>query len=160
VDDFGINYIGRDNAEHLIASINKNYDISSDWKVIAYCGLKLDWDYISGTVDVSMTRYIKAALHTYQHPAPTLTEDAPHQWNAPVYGAKAQYVEDTQDRPALSPKDVTSLQQLGGTLLYNARAVYPPLIMPVNVLASEQTRATAATADKIIKLLNYCTLHP
>jgi hypothetical protein len=32
--------------------------------------------------------------------------------------------------------------------------------MLVNVLASEQTRATAATVDKIIKLLNYCTTHP
>jgi hypothetical protein len=34
------------------------------------------------------------------------------------------------------------------------------LIMLVNVLASEQTRATAATAQKNIKLLNYCTTHP
>jgi hypothetical protein len=32
--------------------------------------------------------------------------------------------------------------------------------MQVNVLASEQTGATSATADKIIKLLNYCTTHP
>jgi hypothetical protein len=32
--------------------------------------------------------------------------------------------------------------------------------MPVNVLASEQSKATAETADKIIKLLNYCTTHP
>jgi hypothetical protein len=32
--------------------------------------------------------------------------------------------------------------------------------MPVNVLASEKTRATAETADKIIKLLNYCATHP
>jgi hypothetical protein len=32
--------------------------------------------------------------------------------------------------------------------------------MPVNVLASEQTRATADTEKKIIKLLNYCTTHP
>jgi hypothetical protein len=31
--------------------------------------------------------------------------------------------------------------------------------MPVNVLASEQTRATAETADTMIKLLNYCTTH-
>jgi hypothetical protein len=35
-----------------------------------------------------------------------------------------------------------------------------PLIMPDNVLASEQTKATAATADKIIKLINYCTMNP
>jgi hypothetical protein len=50
---------------------------------------------------------------------------------------------------------MTHLQQLGGALLYYARAG-----SPVNVLASEQTKATAATADKIIKLLNYCTTHP
>jgi hypothetical protein len=34
------------------------------------------------------------------------------------------------------------------------------LITHVHVLASEQTRDTAATADKIIKLLNYSTTHP
>jgi hypothetical protein len=56
VDDFGINYIGCDNAEHLMASIKNNYDISSDWTGSAYCSLKLDWDYIKGTVDLSMTR--------------------------------------------------------------------------------------------------------
>jgi hypothetical protein len=32
--------------------------------------------------------------------------------------------------------------------------------MPVNLLASEKTKSTAETADKIIKLLNYCTTHP
>jgi hypothetical protein len=55
---------------------------------------------------------------------------------------------------------VIRLQNLGGTFLYCARAVDPTLIMPVNVLASEQTKSTAATVDKIIKLLNYCTTHP
>jgi hypothetical protein len=117
VDDFGIKYIGLDNAEHLMASIKKNDDILSDWEGSAYCGLKLDWDHINGTVDLSMPGYIKADLYKYQHPAPTLPEHAPHQWNMPVYGAKTQYAEDTQDSPVLSSKDVTRLQQLGGTLL-------------------------------------------
>jgi hypothetical protein len=40
------------------------------------------------------------------------------------------------------------------------RAVDPTLILPVNVLASEQTNATTATADKVIKLLDYCATHP
>jgi hypothetical protein len=31
VEDFGINYISHDNAEHLMDSIKKNYDISIDW---------------------------------------------------------------------------------------------------------------------------------
>jgi hypothetical protein len=47
-----------------------------------------------------------------------------------------------------------------GTLLYYARAVDPTLIMPINVLVSEQSKATAVTADKVIKLLNYCNTHP
>jgi hypothetical protein len=149
-----------EDAENLMAAIKKNYDISSDWTGSAYCGLKIDWDYTNGTVDLSMPRYINAALHKFRHPTPTRPENAPDTWNPPVYGATTPYIEDTQDSPALSQKEVTHLQQLGGTLLYYARAVDPTLIMPVNVLDSEQTKATASTADKIIKLLNYCIMHP
>jgi hypothetical protein len=69
-------------------------------------------------------------------------------------------VSDPTPTPALSDKDVNKLQQLTGTLLYYARVVHPPLIMPINVLASEQSNATAMTADKVIKLLNYCNTHP
>jgi hypothetical protein len=138
----------------------KKNDISSDWKGSAYCGLTLEWDYNNKTVNLSMPGYSKAALHKYQHPAPTRPEHAPHKWNPPVYGAKTQYVEDDNNSPALSAKNVTKLQQLTGTLFYYSRAVDPTLIMPINVLASEQTNGTSDTADKVIKLLNYCTTHP
>jgi hypothetical protein len=137
-----------------MTSIKKNYDISSDWKGNAYCGLKIDWDY------TSMHGYIKSALHKYQYPATDRAEHAPHKWNLPVYGANTKYIEDGEEILDLSPKDANRLQQRGCTLLYYDRAVDPTLIMPVNVLASEQTRATADTAVKIIKLLNYCTTHP
>jgi hypothetical protein len=73
---------------------------------------------------------------------------------------QAKYVEDETTSPALSDKDVNKLQQLTGTLLYYARAIDPTLVVPINVLASEQSRATAVTADKVIKLLNYCNTHP
>jgi hypothetical protein len=69
-------------------------------------------------------------------------------------------VSDPTPSPALSDKDVNKLQQLTGTLLYYARDVDPTLIMPINVLASEQSNATEVTADKVIKLLNYCNTHP
>jgi hypothetical protein len=107
-----------------------------------------------------MPGYINAALHKYQEPASTRPEHAPHKWNTPVYCAKTQYVEDHNNIPALSAKNVTKLQQLMGTLLYYVRAVDPTLIIPINVLASEQTKATSETADKVTKLLNYCTTHP
>jgi hypothetical protein len=160
VDDFGVKYVGWEHAEHLMACIKNNYNISSDWNGTAYYGLALDWNYQDRTVDLSMPGYIKAALHKYQHPAPARPEHAPHTWNLPIYGAKTQFVTETTLSPALSDKEVNKLQQLTGTLLYYARAVDPTLIMPINVLASEQSNATEITADKVIKLLNYCNTHP
>jgi hypothetical protein len=160
VDYFGVKYVGREHAEHLMACIRKNYNIFSDWNGAAYCGLTLDWDSKKRTVDLSMPGYIKAALHKYQHPSPARPEHAPHTWNPPIYGPKTQFVNEEITSPALSDKDVNKLQQLTGTLLYYARAVDPTLIMPINVLASEQSNATEVTADKVIKLLNYCNTHP
>jgi hypothetical protein len=145
VDDFGVKYVGREHAEHLMACIQKNYNISSDWNGRAYCGLTLDWDYKNRTVDLSMPGYIKASLHKYQHPAPARPEHAPHTWNSPIYGAKTQFVSDETISPALSDKDVNKLQQLTGTLFYYARAVGPTLIIPINVLASKQSKATEVT---------------
>jgi hypothetical protein len=160
VDDFGVKYVGREHAEHLMACIKKNYNISSDWNGRAYCGLTLDWDYKNGTVNLSMPGYIKTTLHKYQHHAPARPEHAPHTWKPPIYGAKTQFLTEETISPALSDKDVNNLQQLTGTLLYYARAVDTPLIMPINVLASEQSKATHVTADKVIKLLSYCNTHP
>jgi hypothetical protein len=62
--------------------------------------------------------------------------------------------------PPFPTNKVNKLQQLTGTLLYYASAVDPTLIMPINVLASEQSNATEVTADKFIRLLNYCNTHP
>jgi hypothetical protein len=80
-----------------------------------------------------------------------------------VHGANTQYVEDENNRPELSAKYINTIQALMGMLLYYTRAVDPTLIMPINVLSSEQTKATADTsykAIKLIKLLNYCNTHP
>jgi hypothetical protein len=41
VDDFGIKYVGREHAEHLMECIKKNYNISSDSNGSVYCGLTL-----------------------------------------------------------------------------------------------------------------------
>jgi hypothetical protein len=107
-----------------------------------------------------MPGYIKVALPKYRHAAAARPEHAPHTWNPHIYGAKTQYVEDKTTSPALDDKDINKLQQLTGMLLYYSRAVDPTLIMPINVLASEQSKFTAITADKVIKILNYCNTHP
>jgi hypothetical protein len=93
VDDFGVKYVRREHAEHLMTCIKKKYNISSDWNGTAYCCLTLDWDYKNHTVVLYMLGYIKAALHKYQHPALARPEHAPQTWNPPIYGAKTQFFE-------------------------------------------------------------------
>jgi hypothetical protein len=117
VDDFGVNYVGREHAEHLMACIKKNYSISSGWNGTAYCGFTLKWDYKNRTVDLSIPGYIKAALHKYQNPAPARPEHTPHTWNPAIYGAKTQFVIETITSPTLSDKEINKLQQLTVTLL-------------------------------------------
>jgi hypothetical protein len=112
VDDFGVKYVGREHAEHLMTCIKKNCSISSDWNGTAYCGLTLDWDYKYRTVDLSMPGYIKAALHKYQHPAPSRPEHSPHTWNPPIYGAKTQFVSDTKPSPPFRTKMSTNYNNL------------------------------------------------
>jgi hypothetical protein len=70
VDDFRVKYVGREHSEHLMTCSKKEYNISSNWNGTAYCGLALDWDYKDCTLEFSMSGYIKATLHKYQHPAP------------------------------------------------------------------------------------------
>jgi hypothetical protein len=69
-------------------------------------------------------------------------------------------VTEATSSPALSDKEKNKLQQLTGILLYYPRAIDPTLIMPINVLASEQSTATNVTAARVIKLLNYWNTHP
>jgi hypothetical protein len=60
----------------------------------------------------------------------------------------------------LKKTSLFSLKKMSHEFNNYARAVDPTLILPANVLASEHTHATTSTADKMIKLLNYCATHP
>jgi hypothetical protein len=105
VDALGVKYVDREHVEHRMACIKKNYNISSDWKRGAYCGLTLDWDYAERTVNLSMPGYIMASLHNHQHPSPERPEHAPHTWNFPIYFAKTQFVDDETSSPTFSEQD-------------------------------------------------------
>ena len=45
VDDFGVKYVVKDHADHLIRILQEQYKISKDWSGTKYDGLTLDWDY-------------------------------------------------------------------------------------------------------------------
>ena len=45
VDDFGVKYVGKEHAKHLIQTLQDvNYKITTDWDGTNFCGMTLDWD--------------------------------------------------------------------------------------------------------------------
>jgi hypothetical protein len=54
VDDFGVKYTGKENADHLIQALMKDYTISIDLKGEIFCGITLNWEYIKRTVNLSI----------------------------------------------------------------------------------------------------------
>ena len=78
VDDFGVKYENKEDADHLIASIKSTYKLTEDWMGNLYCGISLDWDYVNRTVDISMPGYIKKKLQEYSHVLPGLMQACPY----------------------------------------------------------------------------------
>ncbi len=70
VDGFGVKYVGKENALHLLNTIQKYYKCSCNWDGKRYCGLTIKWDHEGQKVHLSMPTYVKKALQHFQHPPP------------------------------------------------------------------------------------------
>jgi hypothetical protein len=70
VNNFGVKYVGKENALHLLNTIQKHYKCSCDWDGKRYCGLTIKWDYEGRKVHLSMPTYVKKALHMFSNPPP------------------------------------------------------------------------------------------
>jgi hypothetical protein len=53
-----------------------------------------------------------------------------------------------------------NIQKVTGSVFYYARAVDPTVIMPLNGIATEQTKATVKTQEAAYQLLDYLATHP
>ena len=45
VDDFGVKYYSKADAQHLLDSLSENYTHTVDWQGQNFCGLRLEWNY-------------------------------------------------------------------------------------------------------------------
>ena len=54
VDDFGVKYSRKEDVDHLIATLKKDFTPSEDWDGDLYCGITLKWYYVKRTLDISM----------------------------------------------------------------------------------------------------------
>jgi hypothetical protein len=152
-------YVGSEHAEHLKTAQEENYEISTDWDGTLYCGIKLNWDYVARTVDLSMPGYISAVLHRFQHPTPA-RQYASYKMQPINYGAKVQFAAPADTSAPLTESQKLKLQQVIVSLLYYARAVDPKISVALGTLASAQAKVTAATAESMNQLIDYCATHP
>jgi hypothetical protein len=124
-----------------------------------YSGMTLKWDYDKRTCYISMPGYVSNVLSKFQHDAPKHPQHTPSRYVTPVYGAKTQYA--TKDEtPPLTPKQCLTIQKVTGSVLYYARAVDQTVLMPLNDIATEQTKATEKTQAATNKMLDYLATHP
>jgi hypothetical protein len=89
----------------------------------------------------------------YDHPQHTQSRYA-----TPVYVAATQYA--TQDKiPPLTAKQCLNIQKVTGSVLYYARAVGPTVLMPLNDIATEQTKANEKIQATTNQLSDYLATH-
>jgi hypothetical protein len=103
--------------------------------------MTLKWDDQKRTCDISMPGYIANVLNKFQHDTPKHPQHTPSKKVTPIYGARTQYA--TKDEtPLLPAKQCTNIQNITGSVLCYARAVDPTLLMPLNDIDTEHTKAT------------------
>jgi hypothetical protein len=159
VDDFAVKYVGKQHAEHLRNALLKTYELATDWAGTVYSGITLKWDYKNRTCDISMPGYVSNVISKLKHEAPKHLQHTPSRYVTPIYSAKTQYA--TKDgTPPLTSQQCLTIQKVTGSVLYYARAVDPTVIMPLNDIATEQTKATAKTQAATNQLLDYLATHP
>jgi hypothetical protein len=132
---------------------------SLDWYGTVYSGMTLTWDYKHRICDIPMPGYVSNVLSKFQCDAPKHLQHTPSRYVTPVYGAKTQYA--TKDEtPPLTAKKCLTIQKVTGSVLYCARAVDPTVLIPINDISTEQTKATGKKQAATNQLLGYLATHP
>jgi hypothetical protein len=108
--------------------------------------MTLKWDYNKRICDISIPGYGSNILSKFQHDSPKHPQHTPSRYITPVYGVTAQ--------------QCLTIQKVTGSVLYYAIAVDPTVLMPINDIATDQTKATEKTQAATNQMLDYLATHP
>jgi hypothetical protein len=145
VDDFGVAYKTREDAEHLATTLRKLYSITTDWSGTKYVGLSLEFDRAARTVTVSVPGYVSRALTRFgvtKLPHPTNT---PLPFFPPTYGSGVQLAAPEDASAPLSLADATRLREIIGVFLFYAVSVDCTMLVALGRLASAQAKPSYPT---------------
>jgi hypothetical protein len=161
VDNFGVQYTGREHAEHLHATLQAHYDVTTDWEGVKFAGIDLQWDYTKRTCRATMDGYIKEVLLKFHHPRPKKPQHSPHKHHKIVYGADAQLQHiEIDTSPPLDATGIKRVQAIVGCLLYYAQACDNKLLCTLSTISTQQALATQNTLVAVNNLLDHVATYP
>jgi hypothetical protein len=160
IDNFGVKYINKADAEHLLTVLKQDYECDTDWDGTRYLSLTIVRDYKSHKVHLSMPGYIDKVLVRFNHTPPDKPQHQPHPHMVPTYSATIHYDKHINQSPAATKANQKYIRQVVGILLYNARAVNATLLVALSSLASAQAASIEYTMPLIKWLLSYGTTQP
>ena len=76
VDNFGVKYVRKEDAQHLMDVLEEHYTISKDRQGEGYNGIALYWEYATWKVHLSMPEYVKDALVRFAYKLRRLTHQS------------------------------------------------------------------------------------
>ena len=120
MDDFGVKYEGKENAQHLHNILMEAFEITADWMGEKYIELTLQWDYTNQEVNLSMPGYVQRVLKCFHHEWKGKQQHQPYPHVPPNYGQKIQYTLQTNKEPLLNKHQTKFIQEVTGTFLYYA----------------------------------------
>ena len=159
VDDFGVKYVGKEHADHLIRAIKKDYKIPEDWEGDLYCGISLKWNYDKRWMELSIPGYTKKLLLKYKH-SRTNAHHSPFPVAPVKYGKASQYATPIDKTPLVGKEGISRVQQVVGSIMYYTGGVDPMVKPGLSTLANKQTKATKKTMSNMEHMLDYLETHP
>jgi len=122
VDDFGLCYTKKADAQYLIDTLQKLYQITIDWTGTKYLKMTINHDINNDTIKISMPGYVKKQLQRFGIPEQQKKVNTPGPFIKPNYGNATQqaYVDQS---PTVSKLHQKFIEQVVGVMLYYARAI-------------------------------------
>ena len=83
VKKIGIKYKRKEVVMHFIHALHEKYEITQDCNGSIYNDITLKWDYEAGLLEISMSVYVKEAIHNFSTPLQADTR-TPHTNRTPL----------------------------------------------------------------------------
>ena len=97
VDDFGMKYVGKQHANHLMDALCARYKIKCDWTGSLYLGLTIDWGYKRRRIKIPMSEYTPNVLLRFKYLTSIFNQDILHACARVMYGKPQSTMQEDSD---------------------------------------------------------------